>query len=277
MALGAAKTFVPGEILLAADLNTLNTNILNNALTLISPLLADLDANGFDLTGLDELAFTDSTANPTGTGRLRRNGLVLAWAVEDARTNTVARALILQATTTGVPAAGIGTGLLFRMESADEDPADAAEIQCVASDVTAGSEDTEFRVFTRTGGAAPTENVTFRGDGGIFFARADPATPAAGRLYRGNFVRAWGNVSITPTLNDSYNITSVADAGVGLVTITFATDFTNATYAAVGAISQGSAVVGFDNFAAGTVRATLSDNAAVLTDFSFTFMAIGDQ
>ncbi len=79
MALAAVKTFVAAEVLTAADLNTLNTNILNNALTLISPLTGNLDAAGFDITALDELAFTDAAANPTAAGRLRRNGAALVW------------------------------------------------------------------------------------------------------------------------------------------------------------------------------------------------------
>ena len=52
MALGAVKTWAVGDILTAADLNTLNTNILNNAISLISPLTANVAAGSFKLTGL---------------------------------------------------------------------------------------------------------------------------------------------------------------------------------------------------------------------------------
>ena len=45
MALAAVKTFISGEVLFAADLNALNTNILNNALALISPLTGNLNFN----------------------------------------------------------------------------------------------------------------------------------------------------------------------------------------------------------------------------------------
>src|SRR3990167_5311079 len=52
MALAAVKTFIANEVLLAADLNALNTNILDNALSLISPWTANMDAGGFRLITL---------------------------------------------------------------------------------------------------------------------------------------------------------------------------------------------------------------------------------
>ena len=79
MALAAAKTFIAAEVLFASDLNALNTNILNNALSLISPLTGSLDAGGFDITALDELAFSDADADATATGRLRRTNQHLEW------------------------------------------------------------------------------------------------------------------------------------------------------------------------------------------------------
>ena len=79
MALAAIKTFIPGEVLYAADLNALNTNILNNALALISPLTGNLDVNGKIETNISELAFQNDAANATAAGRLRRNGVSLTW------------------------------------------------------------------------------------------------------------------------------------------------------------------------------------------------------
>ena len=73
---------------------------------------------------------------------------------EDARTNSVATGLTVTRTTTGVPAAGIGTRLLLRGESADEAPSDFAALDAVATDVTAGSEDTVLDLLLRVAGAA---------------------------------------------------------------------------------------------------------------------------
>lgn len=50
MALARVKTWVSGEVLLASDLNSEFNNLLNNSLTLISPLTASLNAGGFKLT-----------------------------------------------------------------------------------------------------------------------------------------------------------------------------------------------------------------------------------
>lgn len=50
MALARVKTWVSGEVLLASDLNSEFNNLLNNALTLIAPLTASLNAGGFKLT-----------------------------------------------------------------------------------------------------------------------------------------------------------------------------------------------------------------------------------
>jgi hypothetical protein len=73
---------------------------------------------------------------------------------EDSRTNTVKAAHIVRATTSGTPAANIGVGTLYQAESADENPCDFGQIDFLADDVTAGSEDTRFRVSLRRAGAA---------------------------------------------------------------------------------------------------------------------------
>lgn len=52
MALAAIKVWNAGEVLTAADLNAMNSNILNNALSLISPLTGTLDAGTHQITNL---------------------------------------------------------------------------------------------------------------------------------------------------------------------------------------------------------------------------------
>jgi hypothetical protein len=77
--------------------------------------------------------------------------------VSDARTTTVNNPLELNAQTTGTPAAGIGTGILLRAESGDEAPSDFGQLDASASNVTAGLEQTFFRVWLRIAGAVLTE------------------------------------------------------------------------------------------------------------------------
>ena len=88
MALAAVKTFIAGEVLLAADLNALNTNILDNALSLVSPWTANMSAGGFLLTTLNlgsagspSLQFTGDTN--TGVYRPAADTVGLAGAGVD--------------------------------------------------------------------------------------------------------------------------------------------------------------------------------------------------
>lgn len=73
MALARVKVWVAGEVLYAADQNAEFNNILNNALSLISPLTGNLDVS------TNELLFTSAGADATASGRLRRNGTWLTW------------------------------------------------------------------------------------------------------------------------------------------------------------------------------------------------------
>jgi len=72
----------------------------------------------------------------------------------DGRTNTVDAPLTVKSVTTNTPAAGIGVGVLFQAESADETTSDFGQAEFVASDVTAASEDTYFQILLRRAGAA---------------------------------------------------------------------------------------------------------------------------
>lgn len=104
MALAALKTWVAAEVLTAADLNAERDNILNNALSLISPLTGSLAAGGNDLTGLDEVAFNDAAANASATRRLRANAANLTWH------DGTAAGRMFYAGGTDVPVADGGTG-----------------------------------------------------------------------------------------------------------------------------------------------------------------------
>ena len=63
MALAALKTFIAGEVLTASDLNSLNTNILNNAADLVSPFTKAISMGGFALNfdAANTMSLTSST------------------------------------------------------------------------------------------------------------------------------------------------------------------------------------------------------------------------
>lgn len=81
--------------------------------------------------------------------------------VSDARTNTVDVPVTITSTTSDTPAAGIGVGILLRAESADENPSSFGQIEAVAADVGAGTEDTYFQLLTRVAGAALAATYRF--------------------------------------------------------------------------------------------------------------------
>lgn len=72
----------------------------------------------------------------------------------DGRTNTADAPFTVRSVTTNTPTAGIGTGILYQAESADENPCDIGQTECILSDVSAGSEDTYFQILLRRAGAA---------------------------------------------------------------------------------------------------------------------------
>lgn len=183
MAIAMVKTQVDGGDILAADWNTEFLNIINNAVSLVSPLLGDLALGGFNLTGLSagsvgspSLSFTGDTntgiysrtadtLNGSAGGVLACEfgaSWILAAAPEDNRTNTVDVVGIVRSTTSGSPAASIGVGVQFDAESADENPCPFGRVDFAAADVTAGSEDTYFDVLLRVAGAALTSAYRFQ-------------------------------------------------------------------------------------------------------------------
>ena len=166
MALSRITTWASGNVLTASDLNGEFNNILNNALSLISPLTAGLDLNGFSLTNLAELEIDDGAANPTGLARIRRNGQALVWDGRGAQTSTQATVLRLIAQSSGTPDADIGTNIEFYSESGDEDPALLGQFGLAFSDVGAGTEDSYASIALRIAGAATAvESYRFRSTG----------------------------------------------------------------------------------------------------------------
>lgn len=99
------------------------------------------------------------------------------FSADNASNSSVTNILTLQHTTTGAPAAGIGTGLLFNSESADETPSNFGRISFVADDITAGSEDTYAELQTRAAGAALAAAYKFKrtGTGNALITQANSA------------------------------------------------------------------------------------------------------
>ena len=135
-----------------------------------------------DAGGLAQCLFYDVTSAPA-SGELGRNGSTLYWRLADSRTNTTLRPFGIIADTTGTPAASIGVGMLFQAESGDEAPSDFGALDFVASDVTAGSEDTYASIMLRVAGGSLDEKYRFSSTAGSGFAALFTHANTADRTY----------------------------------------------------------------------------------------------
>lgn len=190
MAITRIKTWITGEVLTAGDLNSEFDNYINNALSLISPLTGNLDF---------------------GTTRLLTAGpLVVHVSPEDARTATIDVAAELRSTTSGTPAADIGTGLLFSAESADENPSEVGRLDFAFSDITAASEDSYADLLLRVAGSALETKYRFASTAGAGFQGTFTHAATADRT--------WTLPNTTGTIALTSDVTSVPiDDGTAIV------------------------------------------------------------
>lgn len=103
---------------------------------------------------------TNAWALSTG-GDVKVGGDLVVRKTDSSRTVTVDTPLIVESVTTGTPAAGIGTGILVRAESQDENPSDVGQLDFTFSDRTTASEDSYFQILLRVAGAALVASYRF--------------------------------------------------------------------------------------------------------------------
>lgn len=258
------------EVLFFADLNAEFDNIINNALSLISPLTGNLAAGGNDITGLDELAFDDAAAIPSVAGRLRRNGVTLGW---------------------------IGTsGTLLRLASTNVDSQailglqNDAQLWQVYTDtdddfVIRDSTGATTRVSITTAGVLTYTGSVTLGAGGTIIPAAVSGTPAQHALYRENVVKGWARITVAggvPALTDSFNVSSITDTGIGTVTVTWDRDFANDDYVCVCSVTTPflGAVGGASSHLVGSNRVISmnpADPPTAVDPEEYHVIAIGDQ
>lgn len=121
-----------------------------------------LNFNGDANTGLYSTGADNFSITAGGEQVLSLGAQALIDVIEDSRTNSIDIAGILRSTTSGTPAAGIGTGLQFDAETTDDSPAPAGLVGFSYTDVDTGSEDSQFVVHLVVGGVAMEEKYLFR-------------------------------------------------------------------------------------------------------------------
>jgi hypothetical protein len=113
-------------------------------------------------------------ARITGGGILSAEGGVTAKK-EDSGTTTVIDPLIIQRTSSGTPAAGIGAGLAFVVETAAGNNETGATIDAVTTDVSSTAEDFDMTFNVMVGGAAAAEKMRLESTGYLGIGVTNPS------------------------------------------------------------------------------------------------------
>lgn len=181
-------------------------------------MLAALDMGGFNITN----AGTFSGTTLTFTGNITTTDGVLSVTIDDATTNNVTTAATLAHTTTGTPAAGIGTRLDFVAETAAANNEIGARIAAIATDVTAAAEDFALAFSTMDAGATAAERFRVSSEGYFGIGTASPA--ATLHIAGSVSAAAWGEngtgfraAAATYTDTSSGNGATVAEAHVNTI------------------------------------------------------------
>lgn len=102
-------------------------------------------------------------------------------------------------------------------------------------------------VKTRIANGSLTEKVRIDNEGAVILSSDPRGTPAANALYKGNIPKAWLNYNqITPVINNSFNVSSVTDHGLGDFSPIWDRDFANVNYGVGGHGKYDSGAVDFN-------------------------------
>jgi len=108
-------------------------------------------------------------------------------------------------------------------------------------------------------------------------------TPESNTLYKANIIKAWVKISYaggTPSIENSFNVSSITDQGVGQVDINFDVPFADANYVIMPGGQQGGTVCNFETswLSAGSARLSCYDTADSIVDPNIISAGfIGDQ
>jgi hypothetical protein len=158
---------------------TTETAAANNEIgSVIESITTDVTSTAeiFDLVfkNMTAGATAAEVARITGGGILSAEGGVTAKK-EDSGTTTVIDPLIIQRTSSGTPAAGIGAGLAFVVETAAGNNETGATIDAVTTDVSSTAEDFDMTFNVMVGGAAAAEKMRLESTGYLGIGVTNPS------------------------------------------------------------------------------------------------------
>ena len=136
------------------------------------------------LTG-DSMFFWDTTTDRLGIGT-NTPAAKLHLVQDDAVNNGVTAVLLVDHTTSGAPASGLGAAQLFRNENSSAAAVNTAQISAILTNVTAGAESGILTFATRSGGGALTERLRIDDAGHLLPGTTNNALDvgAAGNAWR---------------------------------------------------------------------------------------------
>ena len=146
-------------------------------------------------------------ARVTGAGVLSAEGGVNAKK-EDSGTNTVISPLSATRTSSGTPAAGIGAGLDFVVETAAGNNEIGAVLKALTTDVSSTAEDFDLTFNLMEGGSTAAEKMRLESNGNLGIGVADPSVQLhIGKSAVANIGTLTSATSITPDFAASQNFT----------------------------------------------------------------------
>lgn len=195
------------------------------------------------------------------------------------------------------------TGTLLASGGALGTPASGVLTNCTgtAAGLTAGNVTTNANLtghVTSVGNAAVLGSFTLAqlntaisdGDVAVVATQADQETATSTTTYvspgRQQFhpsaAKAWAYITYsgsTPTLQASYNVTSITDTGTGDCLITIATDFSSANWApaANAVVATSGDTLNLGAIAAGTVQLVCTQPGVAVDPLALSFHGFGDQ
>jgi hypothetical protein len=174
----------------------------------------------------------------TGAGAFSVTGGTTS-AIEDSGTTTVIDPLTVQRTSSGSPAAGIGAGIAYVVETAAGNNETGVTIDAVTTDVSSTAEDFDLVFNLMTGGATAAEKLRIVSSGKVAFANSAYASVYANATstgamtldfdtYQNFYLTATGNVTLSNPTTESVGQSGVIifeQDGTGSRTLSIGTQF----------------------------------------------------
>lgn len=208
-----------GDVTIGGDLTLTGTASFDwssfvDAMTLDATTTIDMDTNSADLN-FDSGTFYIDNTGVVGIGTISPDRLFHAE-ISDSATNAVTYGQRLSHITSGTPAAGIGLGIEFEQETADDNNEIIATIEGITTDVTDTDEDGALVFKTMNSGDPATEKLRIGEDNvrltnGTWLRAVDNAGTGYVNMFK---VNASDQIEVGGPLSVPSGLSMAEDSGV---------------------------------------------------------------